>query len=223
MPLSGRARLASRSRGPVQQVTTRQTPWAMAALCLHPWMDAPVYCVATAATKKLAHAGDEPCLDGPERSSPSIHPSTHQTGGNISRIDGGHSHVDIWPETRGLGREVCFCLRTDDLQRLVLLCLQSVTLGHAECGVVEGEVDGSCKSLDAYPHQAHPHSTAWHWHSKNRHFQVPFPLDHGNGARSAILLQPDNSREQPGIHLVKVDRGEAKQRLAFPLENNMMA
>lgn len=76
-----------------------------------------------AATKKLAHAGDEPCLDGPERSSPSIHPSTHQTGGNISRIDGGHSHVDIWPEKRGLGREVCFCLRTDDLQRLVLLCL----------------------------------------------------------------------------------------------------
>lgn len=139
MPLSGRARLASRSRGPVQQVTTRQTPWAMAALCLHPWMDAPVYCVATAATKKLAHAGDEPCLDGPERSSPSIHPSTHQTGGNISRIDGGHSHVDIWPETRGLGREVCFCLRTDDLQRLVLLCLQSVTLGHAECVLLKAK------------------------------------------------------------------------------------
>lgn len=43
-------------------------------------MDAPVGCVATAATKKLAHAGDEPCLDGQERSSPSI----HQTGGNIS-------------------------------------------------------------------------------------------------------------------------------------------
>lgn len=43
-------------------------------------MDAPVGCVATAATKKLAHAGDEPCLGGQERSSPSI----HQTGGNIS-------------------------------------------------------------------------------------------------------------------------------------------
>lgn len=63
-------------------------------------MDAPVGCVATAATKKLAHAGDEPCLGGQERSSPSI----HQTGGNISSTPSVGSLLEATSKLRAGGQ-----------------------------------------------------------------------------------------------------------------------